>query len=154
MKRIFMLLLILIFMSLPVLSEEPNFADFTWNAKEQKYTYNNSRKEIKFEYDTNGQLIKIGDKIVKYDSLGKIELIGNMPVKYDSQNRIKKVGDKKIYYLPDGRISSITGKNWLYMRAYYVGMGTNDKLYRLGNYEVEHDINGRIKYLIQSRVKY
>lgn len=144
----------LLFMSLPVLSEEPKFADFTWNETEQKYTYNHSRKEIKFEYATNGQLIKIGDKVVKYDSTGKIESIGDMPVKYDSKNRIKQVGDKKIHYLPDGRISSITGKNWSYMRAYYFYLGGKDKLYRIGNYEVEHDTNGRIKYLIQSRIKY
>ena len=141
-------------MSLPVLSEEQRFADFTWNEKEQKYTYNHSRKEIKFEYDTNGRLIKIGDNVVKYDANDKIEFIGDMPVKYNSNNKIKQVGDKKIHYLPDGRIASITGKHWLYMRAYYIYNGGQDILYRIGNYEVEYDINGRVKYLIPSRIKY
>ena len=152
MKKILVLLFLLL-ITTPVFSETQNFADFTWNEKEQKYTYNHSCGEIKFEYD-NGNLVKIGDNIVKYNSVGKIETIGDMPVKYDSRDRIKQVGDKKIHYKYGKTISSITGKNWLYMRAYYVYLGGKDKLYRIGNYEVEYDTIGRIKYLIPSRIKY
>ena len=150
MKKI-LVLLILLSISLPVFAYDPNSPNLIWDAKAQKYKFNYN--EIEFKYD-NGKLVKIGDNIVKYNSVGRIETIGDMPVKYDSRDRIKQVGDKKIHYKYGKTISSITGKNWLYMRAYYVYLGGKDKLYRIGNYEVEYDTIGRIKYFIPSRIKY
>ena len=142
MKKI-LVLLILLSISLPVFAYDPNSPNLIWDAKAQKYKFNFNT--IKFEYD-NGKLVKIGDNIVKYNSVGKIETIGDMSVKYDSRDRIKQVGDKKIHYKYGKTISSITGKNWLYMRAYY---DYDNELYQIGDYNIEYDSAGRVKYLIK-----
>ena len=145
MKKI-LVLLILLSISLPVFAYDPNSPNLIWDAKAQKYKFNFNT--IKFEYD-NGKLVKIGDNIVKYNSVGRIETIGDMPVKYDSRDRIKQVGDKKIHYKYGKTISSITGKNWLYMRAYYFYLGGKDELYQIGDYNIEYDSAGRVKYLVK-----
>lgn len=137
----------LLFISLPVLSEEPKLPNLIWDAKAQKYIYNYN--EIEFKYDSNNKLTQIGDKVVKYNPTGKIEFIGDMPVKYDSKNRIKQVGDKKIHYLPDGRIGFITGKKWLYMHIDYIGFGSNERIRSIGDYYVQYNKLGKIIYLVK-----
>ncbi|DAA95824.1 TPA: hypothetical protein CPT80_06880 [Candidatus Gastranaerophilales bacterium HUM_9] len=145
MKKI-LVLLILLSISLPVFAYDPNSPNLIWDAKAQKYKFNYN--EIEFKYD-NGKLVKIGDNIVKYNSVGRIETIGDMPVKYDSKDRIIQVGDKKIHYKYGKTISSITSKNWLYMRAHYSYNPRGDELYRIGDYYIQYDDVGRIKYLIK-----
>lgn len=145
MKKI-LVLLILLSISLPAFAYDPNLPNLIWDAKAQKYKFNYN--EIEFKYD-NGKLVKIGDNIVKYNSVGRIETIGDMPVKYDSKDRIIQVGDKKIHYKYGKTISSITGKNWLYMRAYYSYNPSGDELYRIGDYYIQYDDVGRIKYLVK-----
>lgn len=146
MKRI-LSLLILLFISLPVLSEEPKIPNLIWDAKAQKYIYNYD--EIEFKYDSNDKLIQIGDKVVKYDANDKIEYIGDMLVKYDKKGRIKDIGSYHLNYLPDGRIASITGKKWLYMRVDYIGFGSNERIRSIGDYYVQYNRWGKIIYLVK-----
>ena len=104
MKKLLIIIIALLSLALP------NFAnddDYTNNPETQQWTYNFKGEILKFEYDNNGKLIKIGNMDVTYLDNGQMDYIGDMKVKYRNDGKIKEVGKHWFYYDKENKVRAI-----------------------------------------------